>query len=264
LFTRLTLLIVVMLALCAGAFKLGGAAGSRTQGLEGILENHPISIALRHHEELGLNSDQVRHLEEMLGALNKEFAPFKAKAQDIHRRMEELQRSGSKDEAAAKALQREAEDLGSHLKPVFESFAQTAFEILTQEQREKLMRMVDAHSQDHGDSFLLMHLMEARERLGITPQQFTKLQFLQADFIRAFAPIREQVEMSMMEAHEKYAKAGKEPPAEFRERMEGLQRKVKELQNQFSERAVKEVLTPEQRARIQEMMRGDRAGHSGG
>jgi Spy/CpxP family protein refolding chaperone len=266
LFARITLLIVVMSALCAAAFSIGGASRSQDRGyaFEDVLGDHPVSIALRFHQELGLSDDQVQHLQHLREELTNAFAPFKDRAEAIHRQMEEFQRGGGKDPQAAQALQHQAEELQTQLKPIFEHFGQAVGEILTPEQREKLGQMNQAHSHADGDPFLLMFLMEARERLGVTPQQFTKLQFLQADFIRAFAPIREQVEMTMMEVQEKYAKAGKEPPQEIRHRMEGLQQKVKELQTQFSERAVKDVLQPEQRARLQEIMHGDHAGHGGG
>jgi hypothetical protein len=263
---RIGLLFFVITGLCAAAFTLGGAASAQGDGQIGIPQEHPLALALKFRQELGLNSDQVAHLQEMMVSFTQEFAPIRQKADSIQHRMQELQQSGKQDPEAGKALQREADGLGESAKPLFEKYAQSAMQLLTPEQREKLSKLADAHSQQaKPQDFVMMFVMEHREQLGISPQQFTKLQYLQADFIRAFAPIREQAEMLGMEAQEKFGKAGKEPPPEFRQQMEGIQKKVMQLQGQFSERAVKEVLQPNQRAMLEEMLRGDhRPGQPGG
>ena len=101
-----------------------------------------------------------------------------------------------------------------------------------------------------------MFIMQAREQLSITPQQFTKLQYLQADVIRAFAPLREEMELLQAEVQAKVANGATEPPPELKERGAGIQKKVKELQANFSDRAIKEVLEPKQRAMLEELLRG--------
>ena len=261
-FTRITLTFVVIAVLCAGAFTLGGTAAAGQGDASGVPAEHPVSLALRFRQELGLSGDQTAQLEQMRGAMAKEFAPIREMADSIQRRMQALQQSGKQDPEAGRNLQREAEELGSKVKPLFERYAQSVFQLLSPEQREKLGRLAEAHAHESdGRDFVMMFVMQAREQLGINPQQFTKLQYLQADFIRAFAPLREQMEMLQMEAQQKFGRAGQEPPPEFRGRMEALQRKVKELQSQFSERAVKDVLQPDQRTKLEQLLGG---GHRSG
>lgn len=264
-FARLSLMFVVVAGLCSGAFLLGGTAAAGQGVASGIPAEHPIAVALRFRQELGLTAEQANRLEELRASLAKEFAPIRETAESIERRMRELQQGEKPDEAKGQALRREMEALGATVQPMFERHAQAVAQLLSPEQREKLMRLTEAHtSQGDAREFVLMFLIQAREPLGINPQQFTKLQYLQADFIRAFAPLREQMELMQMEAQEKFVKAGKEPPADFRARMEDVQRKVKELQSQFSERAVKDVLQPNQREKLQELLRGDRSAQKGG
>lgn len=265
-FARLSLMFIVVAGLCSGAFMLGGTAAAGQGSAVGIPQEHPISVALRFRQELGLTTEQASRLEELRAEFAKEFGPIRERAESIERRMRDLQQSEKPDEAKGQALRRDMETLGSTVQPLFERYAQEVAQLLSPEQREKLMRLSAAHT-EAGDSreFVLMFLLQTREPLSITPQQFTKLQYLQADFIRAFAPLREQMELTQMEVQEKFGKAGKEPPADFQARMEAVQQKVKELQSQFSERAVNDVLQPNQREKLQELLRGDRrATHKGG
>ena len=256
-FARISLLFVVTAGLCAGAFSLGGAS-SRQGDAMGIPAEHPIALALQFRQELALSGDQVARLQELRGKMAKEFAPLRERAESIQHRMQELQRSDKPDPAVGKGLQQEQEELAASLRPLLERYAQSVAEMLTPEQREKIMRLSEAHSPASEDrKFPLMFAMQAREQLGITPRQFTKLQYLQADFIRAFAPLREQMELIQMEAQEKYGKTGKQPPPEFVQRMQNIQKKVMELQAQFSERAVKDVLEPNQRAKLMELLGGE-------
>ncbi len=257
---------VVIAALCAGAFTLGGAAGiQRDSG--GIPAEHPIALALRFRQELALTADQAAKLEQLRVAMAQEFAPLREQMESLQRRMEELRHSEKEDSDAAKALQQEGETLGATIKPMLVRYAQPVGEMLTPEQREKLMRLSEAHGQQ-GDprEFLLMFMMQAREQLGITPQQFTKLQFLQADFIRTFAPMREQMELMQMEAQKSEHQPSPERGAQevqqavARQRafnMQALQIRVKGLQVQFSERAMK-VLESGQRAKLAESLGGER------
>lgn len=254
---RITITFVVIAVLCSVAFTLGGTAAAGQGDAGGVPAEHPVALALRFRQELGLSGDQAAQLEQMRGAMAKEFAPIRELADSLQHRMQELQQSGKQDQEAARSLQREAEELGAKIKPLFERYAQSALQLLSPEQHERLGRLAEAHAHESdGRDFVLMFVMQAREPLGINPQQFTKLQYLQADFIRAFAPLREQMEMLQIEAQQKFGKAGQEPPPEFRGRMEVLQKKVKELQSQFSERAVREVLQPDQRTKLEQLLGG--------
>jgi len=106
--------------------------------------------------------------------------------------------------------------------------------------------------------FMLNTIMQSREQLGITPQQFTKLQYLLADFIRAFAPVREKMELLQLDIQDKFAKVGKEPTPEYGEHAAELQKQVAALQTQFSEQALKNVLEPKQRTKLEELLHGER------
>lgn len=255
--TRIALLFVVIAVLCSAAFTLGGTAAARQVDASGIPPEHPVSLALRNRQELGLSDEQVTKLSQMRDAMAAEFAPLRDQAQSLQHQMQELQQSGSNDTDAAKKLKAAGDELGNKMRPMFDRYAQAVAQLLSPEQREKLMKLSELQRQkSNGNQFVLGFVMESRERLGITPQQFTKLQYLQADFIRAFAPLREQMELLQMEVQEKFGKAGREPTAEYQERGKNLQQKVMELQAQFSERAVKEVLEPKQRTELEELLGG--------
>ncbi len=256
--TRITIMFVVIAVLCSAAFTLGGKAVASQSDASGIPPEHPVALALRFQQELGLSSEQVAKLDQSREAMAKEFAPLRERAQSIQHRMQELQQSGKSDEDAAKKLQHEGEELGAKIQPLFERYSQSVVQLLSPEQREKLMKLSEAHAHGpEGRGFVMMFVMQSREQLGISPQQFTKLQYLQADFIRAFAPLREQMETLQMEVQEQFGRAGKEPTREYRERAEGLQKKIGELQAQFSERAIKDVLQPNQRAKLVELLHGE-------
>ena len=263
--SRITLMFAVLTVLCASAFTLGGAASTGQGDKSGIPPEHPVQLAQRFHEDLGLSPEQVAKLIQVKEALTKEFTPLRAQAESLEHRMQELKLSEKPDEVAAKKLQHESEELGGKLKPLFDRYANSVAEMLTPEQREKLMRLSEAHGKGHDESgFPLMFAMQSREELGLSPQQFTKLQYLQADFIRAFAPLREQMELLQIEIHDKFAATGTEPTQEFRDRGESIGRKVKELQAQYSERAVKEVLLPNQRAKLGELLGGEHRAEQNG
>jgi hypothetical protein len=119
------------------------------------------------------------------------------------------------------------------------------------------MKFSNAEHPSNGQEFVLDTIMQSRDQLGITPKQFTKLQYLLADFIRAFAPVREKMELLQLEIQEKFAKAGKAPTPDYIEHASDLQKQVAALQAQFSEEAAKEVLEPEQRTKLQELLNGE-------
>jgi hypothetical protein len=236
------------------------------QDASGIPAEHPLSLAYRYQQELALTADQVIKLGQLRDDMVKEFAPLREQAESIQHRMQELQQSGTPNEDAAKKLKLEGEELGMKLQPLFERYAKSVGDLLTQEQREKLMKLAQANAQRaDGQEFPLMVALQSREQLGITPQQFTKLQYLQADFIRAFAPLREAMELLQMEMQEKFGKVGEQPTADYQEKGAALQKKVSELQAEFSGKAVKDVLNRDQRAKLEELLHGEhRAAKDGG
>ena len=264
-FTRITLLLVVFAALCSVAYTLGGAAGGRKQDTSGIPPEHAVSLALRYQQELALSSDQIAKLNQIHDAMAKEFAPLRERAEAIQHQMEDLQKSGKPDEETARKLQQEGDELGKKMQPLFERYAQMVGPILSQEQREKLMKLAQANShQADGNEFVMMVVMQSRDQLSITPQQFTKLQYLQSDFIRAFAPLREQMELLQIEVKDKFGKSGEQPTDEYRDRGLSIQKAVTALQAQFSERAIKEVLLPEQKAKLEELLHGEHRSEQNG
>jgi hypothetical protein len=257
---------LVVAALCSTAFTLGGMTAGSRQDASGIPPQHPVQLALRYQKELGLSSEQVASVNQLRDALAKEFAPFRVQAESIQHQMQELQQSGQLDADAAGKLQKDGEELGAKMKPMFERYAKSLGDLLSDEQRQKLMKLSQATSHDSDESdFPLMVIMQSRDQLGITPQQFTKLQYLQADFIRAFAPIREQVELLQMDMQEKFGKAGTQPTPDYIERGQKLKGSVTELKTQFSNRAISDVLLPNQKAKLEELLHGEhRSAPSGG
>ena len=261
-FARIIGTLIVMAMLCTAAFTLGSSTAKNQADKSGIPPQHPLSLALRFRQDLGLEATEVAKLEQLRTELAKEFAPFHEQAESIQKRMEALQKSGSNDQEAAIALKKEAEQLGTKVQPLFEKYANEVISQLSNEQREILMKLSEAHAHDSDTKeFALMFIISEREQLAIAPQQFTKLQYLQADFIRAFAPLREQVEL--LQLKEK-AKGGEEPTPEFREQVAMIQKQVSDLQDQFSKKAIQEVLLPNQRAKLEELQGGQhRSGQNG-
>ena len=264
-FARITLMFVVVATLCGAAFTLGSTSAKGRQESSGIPAEHPVMLALHHQTELGLSEDQLKKLIALKDEFAKEFAPFHDQAEAIQKRMQELQQSGNPDQQAGTKLKEEGDALGAKMQPLFEKYAEEMGKLLTDEQRQKLMELSKAGGQaSEGKEFVLDTIMKSREQLAITPQQFTKLQYLLADFIRAFAPVREKMELLQIEIRDKIAAEGMVPPDEYSKRGSYLQKQVAALQSQFSEQAAKDVLEPKQRAKLQELLHGDHRAPSNG
>lgn len=256
--TRITLLIVVTAFLCAAAFTLGGMSWAAQKDSGQIPAEHPVMLALSHQKELDLTSDQVEKLSQLRDQMAKEFGPLWDQAQSVQQRMQELQASGKQDPESTQKLQKEGDEVGANVRQLFERYAHSAGELLSDDQRQKLMKLSEANGhQPEGQDFKLMFMMQSRDQLGITPQQFTKLQFLQADFIKEFAPLREQMDLLQIEVQDKFGKTGTQPPAEYQQRGASIQQKVQELQGQFSDRAVNEVLNDSQKTKLEELLHGE-------
>jgi Spy/CpxP family protein refolding chaperone len=255
---RISLLLVVTAVLCTMAFTIGGAAAARQNDSNGIPLQHPVQLSLQFRHELNLTNDQVGQLEQLRDSLAKEFAPLREQVESLQSQMAALQQNPKPDEDSAKNLQHQGDELGAKVHALFDRYAQSVAQLLSDEQRQKLMQMSNALSKgSKGPDFVMMFIMDSREKLGLTPQQFTRMQYLQADFIRAFAPLREQMELLQMEVQEKFGKAGQQPTSEYQEKGQAIQKQVSELQSQFSDRAIKEVLLPDQKAKLEEMLHGE-------
>jgi Spy/CpxP family protein refolding chaperone len=266
-FTRIVLMFVVVATLCGASFTLGSSSSLRgQQDSTGIPPEHPVMLALRYQHELALTDDQTQKLSGIRDEMGKEFAPLKTQAESIQKRMQELQQSGNPDQGALAQLKQEGDALGAKMQPIFERYAQEVGKLLTDEQRQKLTALSSAggHPSD-GKEFVLDTIMRSRDQLGITPQQFTKLQYLLADFIRAFAPVREKMELLQLEIKAKFDKDGQPPAPEYSQRGEDIQKQVAALQSQFSEQAKKDVLDPKQRTKFEELLHGEhRSAPNGG
>jgi Spy/CpxP family protein refolding chaperone len=258
---------VVAAALCGAAFSLGSKSSAVRQDASGIPPEHPVLLALHYQRELALTDEQVQKLNSLHDELATEFAPFREQAAAIQLGMRQVQNGQSNQETAAK-LQQQAQELTAKIQPMFERYAQELGKLLTDEQRQKLSKFADeangsrnghpgnGHSGD-GQDFVLNAMMQSREQLQITPQQFTKLQYLQANFIRAFAPLREKMELLQMEMQDKFGKTGKTPTAEYADKAADIQKEVAALQSQISDQAIKEVLEPKQRTKLEELLHGE-------
>jgi hypothetical protein len=249
-FTRIALLFGIFTTMGLGGYMTGHFTVQHGQGApNGVPHEHPLTIALEAKAELQLSPAQVAHLEQLRAAMFKELEPVHARLQGIHERAAMAHEAG--DLQAMEQIEKEVKAIEAIARPIMERFAQETIKVLTPEQHQKLGQMVNARMANHGSrDFVMMFMMEAREQLGITPQQFTKLQYLQADFIRAFAPLREELETM----HMQFMAGGKTPSAEDMKRATELQKRVKELQNQFTNRAIKEVLNPEQRQKLEQLL----------
>ena len=263
--TRIALMFAVVATLCGAAFTLGSTSTGRRQDAGGIPSEHPIVLALHYQHELALSDEQVQKLSALRDALGKEFAPFHQQADALQQRMQELQQSGNPDPATGAKLKQDADELGAKMKPMFDRYSEEVGKLLSDEQRQKLMKFssVAGHPSD-GQEFVLNTMMQSREQLGITPQQFTQLQYLLADFIRAFAPVREKMELLQLEMKTKFADPGSTPTPEYVGRAAELQKQVAALQSQFSDQAAKSVLEPKQKAKLEDLLHGDHRPQSNG
>src|SRR5476651_1096149 len=177
---RITTMFIVLGVLCSMAYTIGGAKAAGQSEAIGIPPQHPVVLALHFRTELGLSSEQIAKIEQLREAMAKEFAPLREQAEALQHQMQALQESGKQDEDAGKKLKQQGDELGTKIQPLFERYGNSVAELLSQDQKEKLMKLSDALA--HGSKeaeFVLITAMDAREKLGITPAQFTKLQFLQ-------------------------------------------------------------------------------------
>ena len=257
-FTKISLMFIVVATLCGASFTLGSASSGGRQDASGIPSEHPVMLAMHYQHELALSDEQIKELTGLREDMGKEFAPLREQAEAIQHRMQDLQQSGNPDQETGNKLKQEGDALGAKMKPLFDKYAEMVGKLLTDEQRQKLMKFSNAagHPSD-GQEFVLDTIMKSRDQLGITPQQFTKLQYLLADFIRAFAPVREKMELLQLEIQDKFVKAGNPPPSEYSDRAAEIQKQVAVLQSQFSEQAKKNVLESNQRAKLEELLHGE-------
>ena len=264
-FTRIALMIVMVATLCGASFTLGSASSGRPQDTSGIPAEHPVMLALHYQRELALDDNQLQKLNAMRDEFAKEFAPLRQQVESLQHRMLELKQSENPNQDTAAKLKQEGDAIGAKMKPIIEGYAHQVGQLLTDEQRQKLTKFANAagHHSD-GQEFVLNTIMESRDQLGITPQQFTKLQYLLADFIREFAPIRERMELVQIEIQDKFGKAGKSPAPEYIELATDIQKQVADLQTKFSARAASEVLDPKQRTKLGELLNGDHRSKSTG
>jgi hypothetical protein len=257
--TRIALLFGIFTVMGFGGYMTGHLKMQHDRGASGNLPHeHPVTLALEFKNELQLSAEQIVRLEDLQAAMAKEMGPIHAKAADIHERAAKAHETG--DREAMARIENDMKALEAEVKPTIERFSQEAIKILTQEQHQRLAQIVNARMADHGArDFMLMYIMHSREQLGISPQQFTKLQYLQADFIRSFAPLREKLELLHLQAKD----AGKEPPRQVIEAASALEKRIKEMQAMYSQRALKEVLSPEQSQKVEQLLRDGGDQHSG-
>lgn len=257
-FARITLMFIVAATLCGAAFTLGSTSSKGRQDASGIPPEHPVMLALHYQRELALTDDQVQKLNAIRDAFSKEFAPMHDQADALQHKMQDLQQSGNPDQEAAAKLKQEGNTLGAKMQPLFERYSHEVGNLLSEDQRKKLMEFSKAGGQpSEVQEFVLDTIMKSREQLGVTPQQFTKLQYLLADFIRAFAPVREKMELLQVEIRDRTAAEGMVPPEEYSKKGSDLQKQVADLQSQFSEQAKKDVLDPKQRTKLEALLHGN-------
>lgn len=258
---RIAMLAVAFSIMGAGGFTLGRSSVTSGQADEfGVPKDHPVVVALAMRTELKLSFSQTARLEDIKNALARKLEPFGRRAKEIENMARRVQQLGS-DPQAKSRLEADMKGLRQTIEvqvpPLMEKAAEEVVQTLDQSQRESLQRILQAKMAKSGsDDLVLTFIMEHREQLGISPQQFTKLQYLQADLIRAFAPIREQVELLQIEMRRTVEQTQKEPPTESVQTMKSFEERVAKLKEQISNRAIEEVLNPEQRQKLHELLRG--------
>ncbi len=266
---RIALLVAFFSAIGVCGFTLGRSSPNAGQARELVVPHeHPVFIALEMRTELKLSAEQLVRLEDIKAALAKELEPFHRRATALENRARELQQSGGGSQAKAQ-LEAEMNALHQFLKeqvpPILEKAAEEVAQTLDQKQRETLQRLAQARMAKSGaHDLVLTFIMENREQLGISPQQFTKLQFLQADLIRAFAPVREQMELLQIDVRKTVEQTQTEPPAELLHKMKSLEGQVAKLKEHISNRAIEEVLNPEQRQKLHRLLRESGKSNGGG
>jgi Spy/CpxP family protein refolding chaperone len=264
--TRIALMFVVAVTLCGAAFSLGSRSSGGRQESGGIPSEHAVMLALHYQHELVLTDEQIQTLNALRDEMAKEFAPLHEQVDADQRRMQELQASGNPDQETAAKLKQEGDALGAKIQPLFERYAQEVGKLLTDEQRQKLMKFSNASGHpSEGQDFVLNTIMQSRDQLDVTPQQFTKLQYLLADFIRAFAPLREKMELLQIGEREKLTNPGDTPSADFAAKATEIKNQVAALQTRFSDQAIKDVLEPKQSTKLRELLHGEhRSAPNGG
>jgi len=260
-FSRLIVMTLVCGAMAVAGFTIGAgtAASTQTQAeqkLSGFID-HPAYIALHAQKELGLRPDQIEALHEIRKLVESQVHSMESHARRLEKQMQDERLRPQLRLNRAAPPEAELEMRMAQTRVFLESCARQVASTLDEDQRQKLAHLVQERAAQKGtEDFPLMAIMQSRDALGISPQQFTRLQYLQADFIRAVAPIREQLELLQIEVHEKFERTGSQPPPEIVKRASELEAKVRELKDRFSRTAIEEVLTPEQRQKIH--------GHGGG
>lgn len=248
---RILTLSIILFLTGIGGFGLGRIPGQSATQIGPVLPaDHPVTQALNRKSELKLTQEQTVKLTAIKAELETRFAKVNQRLAEIQARMESAKANGDEGEArlAAEDQAKLAQEVKETLAPYVESTGRQALEILTDEQRAKLTG-VPQGPEKH--DLLLGYIMEHRDQIGVTPQQFTKLMYLQADLIRAVAPIREQVELL-----QEQAKASKDPAdaQAVMEKVVPLAAKVEDLKKEFSRKATEEVLDEPERKKLQQLL----------
>jgi len=146
-------------------------------------------------EEYNASAPEVKDLEQQIAVQIKRLNERRRK--EIYRNAFETHRDTAVDQDKFIDLRRDVEKQLTQQKmdTVYRKYQTMAFQQMTPKVSEKVKEVVASRrDMNEEKGFGLLVALRNRDDLKLTPQQVTKLQFLQADFIRRFAPIREAYE----------------------------------------------------------------------
>ncbi|MEZ0325505.1 MAG: hypothetical protein ACAH95_06340 [Fimbriimonas sp.] len=139
---------------------------------------------------------QVALLEAKLHALEQAIHESQSKKGKVA--MKEVQRQLTEARTIQQLATAASQQIDTALlRKIDDEAAKEGLASLSQDTQEHIFEIVATRrTLDANKGFALMTALDHREVLALTPAQVTKLQLLQADFIRYFAPLREQYELA--------------------------------------------------------------------
>jgi hypothetical protein len=232
---RTSILAAIAVSLATGGYGLGASRSIRPEVKEvsgsSLGPEHPVTVALQQpglkpaqRQKLLQVSDEAarqkqrslliakkesEHLMQVAQAKSREIQVLQQRLDALQAELEKSAKKGGKVEvkkvqrqlAEARTIQQLATAASTSLDAVLVTkidlrAAEQGIAMLDVDTRGEVFEMVAARrTLDANRGFALMVALDNRDLMQLTPQQVTALQLLQADFIRFFAPLREQYEL---------------------------------------------------------------------
>jgi hypothetical protein len=226
---RTSILAAIAVSLATGGYSIGSSKKvAVAEPSSSLGPEHPVTIALQEanlepaqraklievSKQAGREKLQALRIAEAKGQQLQALALQKeAEISMLERRLEALsaelatQKKGKTNLKVVERQLKEARAIKDMATAASERVDTLLFEAIDQEATRKGVSLLDGPAKeqvfeivatrrtlDANKDFALMTALDHRDMLGLTSAQTTKLQLLQADFIRLFAPLREQYE----------------------------------------------------------------------